>query len=192
MVPHQTLLHSMKRMDITNERQSNIVCSSSASAVDTHNGSSNKTCIRVVLMEWWIVYYGNQTIPGMRGGSASSAIAQYVIVQAANSSDAESKAHVSLPILSTDGPFSTKAKAQAAATKSHKTVGQAAPNIKLPNVLSGIDAIGNFFNKLGEKELWIRVAEVVLGLLMIGVALGKLSGIDAKITKAVNTAVKVA
>lgn len=62
----------------------------------------------------------------------------------------------------------------------------------LPNVLSGIDAIGNFFNKLGEKELWIRVAEVALGLLLIGVALGKLSGLDAKITKAVNSAVKVA
>lgn len=95
------------------------------------------------------------------------------------------------------GPFSTKAAAEAALQQSGYSIGGlgaagAGAAAGTSEVFSGIDAVGNFFNKLGEPQLWIRIAEVVLGLLLIGVALGKLSGIDAKVTKAVNTAVKVA
>jgi hypothetical protein len=45
-----------------------------------------------------------------------------------------------------------------------------------PNPLAGLADIGNFFYKLGEGQTWIRVAEVVVGILVIAVALNKISG----------------
>jgi hypothetical protein len=38
---------------------------------------------------------------------------------------------------------------------------------KIPDPLSGIDAVGSFFNKLGDRATWIRVAKVVIGAIMI-------------------------
>lgn len=95
------------------------------------------------------------------------------------------------------GPFATKADAQKALQQSGFSIGGlgaagAGTAAGGQAISTGINAVGDFFNKLGEKSLWIRVAEVVLGLMLIGVALGKLSGIDKKITQAANAAVKVA
>jgi hypothetical protein len=53
------------------------------------------------------------------------------------------------------------------------------------NPLTGLDAIGNFFNKLGDASTWIRVAEVAVGLLLIAVGI-------AELTKAVPLATKIA
>lgn len=51
--------------------------------------------------------------------------------------------------------------------------------------LSGVAAIGDFFNRLGQASTWIRVGEVVLGLILLAVGI-------AKITNAVPIATKVA
>ena len=74
-------------------------------------------------------------------------------------------------------PYTTKAQAQAAANA--KTTGANNPvNI----AYSVINAIGNFANKLGEKSLWLRVAEFAVGAILLTVALNALlketTGVD--------------
>lgn len=44
----------------------------------------------------------------------------------------------------------------------------------IPNPLSGIAAIGAFFNKLGQAALWLRIAEVALGLALVAVGVAKI------------------
>jgi len=44
----------------------------------------------------------------------------------------------------------------------------------VPNPLHGIEAVGNFFNKLGEASTWIRVGEFAIGGLLLAVALNAL------------------
>lgn len=47
---------------------------------------------------------------------------------------------------------------------------------KIPgNPLSGLDAIGNFFNLLTQRQTLIRIAEGVLGLLLVVAAIAKLA-----------------
>jgi lysozyme-like protein len=50
----------------------------------------------------------------------------------------------------------------------------ALPNI--PNPLSGLEAIGNFFNKLTDPQLWLRVLEVLAGVALLIMGLMSLSG----------------
>jgi hypothetical protein len=52
----------------------------------------------------------------------------------------------------------------------------------------GINAVGNFFNKLSEGNVWLRIGEFVLGAALLAVALGKLTGVD---TGVINVAKKV-
>lgn len=56
---------------------------------------------------------------------------------------------------------------------------------KVPNPLSGLAAIGDFFGRLGQANTWIRVAEVGLGIVLISIGI-------AKITNAVPIATKIA
>jgi hypothetical protein len=51
--------------------------------------------------------------------------------------------------------------------------------------LSGVAAIGDFFQRLGQASTWIRVGEVLLGLILLGVGI-------ARMTNAVPLASKVA
>lgn len=44
------------------------------------------------------------------------------------------------------------------------------------NPLKGIDAIGAFFNKLGDRNLWIRVGKVVIGGLLLVIGLVHITG----------------
>lgn len=84
--------------------------------------------------------------------------------------------------------FPTHAQAKAYANKGPagqiKSVGQSA--------FSGINAVGDFANKLTQGNTWLRIAEGLLGIVLIGVALAKLTGVDNAVNKAVGTAVKVA
>jgi hypothetical protein len=54
---------------------------------------------------------------------------------------------------------------------------------------SGVDAIGSFFDGLTEANLWIRVAKVALGGIILLVGIAKLTGIEKGV---VGTAVKAA
>lgn len=48
-----------------------------------------------------------------------------------------------------------------------------APN--LPNPLTGVAAIGDFFSKLGQRNTWLRIGKVVVGLVLIIVGLVQLT-----------------
>lgn len=55
-----------------------------------------------------------------------------------------------------------------------------------PQVFKGLEAVGNFFNKLGQANTWIRVGEVTLGILLIISGLMKLTGANADIMNIVK------
>lgn len=64
-----------------------------------------------------------------------------------------------------------------------KAVGQSA--------FSGINAVGDFANKLTQANTWLRIAEGLLGIVLIGVALAKLTGVDNAVKQAAVGAAKV-
>lgn len=100
-----------------------------------------------------------------------------------------------------DKGFPTKAAAQAFANSFNKS-GQgkgatgAAPyndyiNAGLPgstpaNPLSGLAAIGDFFNKLSDANTWLRVFEVGLGIVLIAVGVAHMTGIPNVVASAVG------
>lgn len=53
----------------------------------------------------------------------------------------------------------------------------------ISNPLTGLAAIGDFFQRLTQKSTWVRIAEVVLGLLLVVVGLSKLSGVSSAVVK---------
>lgn len=70
---------------------------------------------------------------------------------------------------------------------SHPTVEQdSSPGSQISNTvgapvksaLSGLDAIGHFFNSLGELNTWIRVSKVVVGGVLLISGIVHLAGID--------------
>lgn len=46
----------------------------------------------------------------------------------------------------------------------------------LPNPLSGLNSLADFFNVIGKSALWLRITEGILGIMLIGVALSKMTG----------------
>ena len=78
------------------------------------------------------------------------------------------------------GPYATQTQAQAQANElngiaqtgaaaGEKAAGAAG------NPLAGLQDIGSFFDLLGQRQTWIRVAEVVVGLLLVGTAVSHLA-----------------
>ena len=59
-------------------------------------------------------------------------------------------------------------------TAAGNATGQAGP-VNLPNPLTGVNAIGDFFGRLTEASTWIRVAEVIAGIGLIIIGLAKLA-----------------
>lgn len=57
-------------------------------------------------------------------------------------------------------------------------------------VTGGITSALDFLNKLADPHLWLRVGEVVLGLLLIGVGAAKLSGAAKDIVSSIPLAGK--
>lgn len=84
--------------------------------------------------------------------------------------------------------FATMAEAKAFATSGP------AGTVKAPveALHTGIDAVGAFFNRLTEGNTWLRIAEGTLGIILIAVALAKLTGADNVIAKTATTAAKAA
>lgn len=81
--------------------------------------------------------------------------------------------------------------AQAAQNASDAANTQASPTLQQgPNVLPGLKDIGKFFATLGQRETWVRVAEVVIGVALIGVGLAHLTGVGVKTP--VGKALKIA
>lgn len=86
-----------------------------------------------------------------------------------------------LPGMFNAGPFQTRAAADA--YKNAIGTGAIAPppgtpivgGVHLPNPLSGVDAIGDFFSRLTEPQTWTRVGEVLLGGILVYVGVRALS-----------------
>lgn len=84
------------------------------------------------------------------------------------------------------GPYATKADAQKAIGRFHgpppgSTGAGGAPK----NVLQGLAAIGDFFQRLTQANTWIRAGEILLGLVFFAAGL-------ARITHAVPIATRIA
>jgi len=65
------------------------------------------------------------------------------------------------------GPYASKADAELAdlnAIGKSTAKGGIAPGL---GGLSGVNAIGNFFNKIGDRATWVRIAKVAIGAIMI-------------------------
>jgi hypothetical protein len=96
------------------------------------------------------------------------------------------------------GPYTTQSAANAAipaiqkANPAKGTVDQATKNAGVPNPLDGLDAIGAFFGSLGESNLWIRAAKILIGGVVLTIGLAKLTGVDKDIAKAAPVVAKAA
>ena len=124
-------------------------------------------------VQWWV-------IPTTYTNSSGQPGASYIVVSG-TSAQIQAK-YGSVPNVL--GPYATKADAQAAAkgAVSSGKIGVQKPVNKIPNPVSGVTG---FLSRLTEQSTWVRVAEVVLGLILIAVGV-------AKITHAVPIATKVA
>jgi hypothetical protein len=88
------------------------------------------------------------------------------------------------------GPFTSMADAKAfiahdTGSKDTSITGQIGNATgPIPNLLSpftGIAAVGAFFNKLSEANTWLRIGEAFLGVVLIAIALGKLTGMEDQV-----------
>jgi len=119
---------------------------------------------------WWIVREGTlgQIVSSLTPSQLLNLSVQWTPRQSA-----------AKPNASAMGPYSTQAAAKTAADQ--QNAGQAGLNkaagaaAGIPG-LGGLASIGQFFDRLTEGSLWIRVGEVVLGVALIIVGTAKLFG----------------
>lgn len=151
---------------------------------------------------WWVIVTA----------SLNGKFAQASALQFASESDAQSHTVDGTKGEVLAGPFTNGADADKWATAYFKSHPLAPPGIYNPSTnagassgnpitssgalgnqiatglagFSGFAGIDNFLGALMDANTWLRVAEGVLGVILIGVALGKITGADNVITKAVN------
>lgn len=88
------------------------------------------------------------------------------------------------------GPYSTKALANAAipaiqkATPAPGAVSQVTQSVT--NAVPGLNQIGTFFSDLGQANTWIRVGEVILGVILIGIGIAHITKVENVVSKAVK------
>ena len=102
-----------------------------------------------------------------------------------------------------EGPFSSQSQAQAAATALNEKEGilsdiqQLSGSADQPSSPSQLDSIpglsqiGNFFGTLTQANTWERVGMGILGVMLIGVGVAKLTGADKVVEEAAKTAAVV-
>ena len=124
---------------------------------------------------WWVISftsYGNPTTYEYFQGTEAQANAK------ANSAVKVSNE----PNLS--GPYDTEADAKAAVAAKAVNVPNNDANTSPNTVLSGVNAIGQFFNSLGEASTWIRVAKVLAGGVLLLIGLAHMTGADNAVASA--------
>jgi hypothetical protein len=96
------------------------------------------------------------------------------------------------------GPYTwaeAKAAASGLAKASPGTVGGLPGGGGISNPLSGVNAIGDFFNRLTQPNTWVRVGEVVAGVLLVYLGLSATmrgTEVGKQTHKVVSTGKKVA
>lgn len=91
------------------------------------------------------------------------------------------------------GPYPTQAQANAALQALNGVINTPEPLLpgthiqvpSIPNPLSGIAAVGDFFQRLTQAATWLRIFEIGIGILLVGVGI-------ASMTKAVPLATGIA
>jgi hypothetical protein len=78
---------------------------------------------------------------------------------------------------------------QAAISTGSQPGGPNASSLGFTNPLSGLAAIGDFANRLTQKNTWIRVGEVIAGLILLYVGLNALAR-DTPVQQATQAATK--
>jgi hypothetical protein len=142
-------------------------------------------------VNWWVVTYVNPSLGSVAGAKAGplntngqiTGIEDQIYLSATTETDAHNAAQSelgsSVDIVSIAGPYATESIASNIVTTNTQKINQEAssgtlPKITIPNPLSGLEAIGNFFSILAEPNTWIRIAEIVIGVLLGAVVLDKL------------------
>ena len=90
------------------------------------------------------------------------------------------------------GPFATKQDAEASWNSNAGNVQHAGTGgpVNVPgSPLQGLAAIGDFFQRLTQASTWVRVGEVVLGLILLGVAAARITGAQNFLSSAVKARV---
>jgi hypothetical protein len=144
--------------------------------------------------EYWLVQYtAAQNSVSSRldptGGVAGTAT-DYLVIYAASSSAASASAKRQLgsrasSIDNITGPYNTQSSANAAKNSKSSAIAKATQAGNFPDPFSGLAAIGDFFARLTKANTWIRVGEVLLGLILLAVGV-------ARVTNAVPIATKIA
>lgn len=122
-------------------------------------------------MSWWVEY----SIPVIGQNQTET------VVQAATRPSGNN-------ISVATGPYATQQEAQNTISGLH-TSGSVPPLPSIP-AFTGLAAIGDFFGRLTEPNTWLRIGEGLLGIILIAVALGKLSGLEDTAKTAAAAAVK--
>lgn len=122
-------------------------------------------------MEWWVYPEG---LTGQAFSLVTGKFTKYGIVQSATK-----------PPNAVAGPFATAAEAQADASSrtSSAIPGPATPQAALKDAGSALSSL-NPLAPIFQANLWLRVGEFIIGLLLVGVGLAKLTGAENFITSA--------
>jgi hypothetical protein len=124
-------------------------------------------------MQWWVVWWNPA------GSAASYRVVSGTRAAAQKVADTAISATIA-------GPYASQADATAAAKAGDKGTNAPAPQLtpQIPNIAggaggsvvsdsTGLAAIGAFFAKLGQASIWLRVAEVALGLVLVAVGMAR-------------------
>lgn len=127
-------------------------------------------------VEWWVV--NQMTRPGGARGPQQT---NYVVVSTTGGKR---------PVNTVAGPFSTRAQAvawQSSANTAGNSPGSAAGGIAQAAVgATGLGALGDLAHRLTQPSTWIRVGEVLAGLILIYV------GLKSEFPQTVNTVTSTA
>lgn len=135
-------------------------------------------------LDWWVL------VPKLSEQNVAGTVADAFIVSTPQGSAADKT------LLNTDsgkvtvggrsgyrraGPYPNKAAAQAYLKVGAQNVGTQIPGVDITpgggltaSVPSPLAAVAAFLAKLGQAALWLRIGEVALGLVLVGVGLAKL------------------
>lgn len=135
--------------------------------------------------QWWYILIGNSVSPKLGDTFQIAELAQ---------APASGSSFGGGIVISVKGPYASRAAAETANGTAGSTTGSASTGAGHPRKpfqpLSGLAAIGNFFNVLGEASTWLRLAKIGIGGTLIIMGINKLSG--GKITKVGEVAGKAA
>jgi hypothetical protein len=81
------------------------------------------------------------------------------------------------------GPYPTQAQANTALQALTGVINTPEPLIpgtkiqvpSIPNPLSGIAAVGDFFQRLTQASTWLRIFEIVIGVVLVGVGIASMT-----------------